>query len=65
MCYITEWHEVLQYVPYYNGKYKQLEMDNTLNTIQLKADDVERHENALRDFKQERQDLTEVTNIKN
>lgn len=60
ICYVTEWRAVLQYVPYYRGKYEQLEKTDALQKLKLEADAVERRENALRDFKKERQDLVDI-----
>lgn len=54
LCYVTEWRAVLQYCPYYNGKYKQLDIEDKLNEIQATADNKERKENALRNFQHER-----------
>lgn len=62
MCYVTEWRAVLQYVPYYNGKYRQLEINDQQDDIQAKADNLERRENAAKNFKQEREDKL-VANI--
>lgn len=45
---------MLQFCPYYNGKYKQLEIEDKLNEIQATADNKEREENSLRDFQHER-----------
>lgn len=52
MCYVTEWRAVLQYIPYYNGKYKELELQDEAD----KAAQVERMRMASRDFVQERED---------
>lgn len=52
---------MLQYVPYYNGKYGEQEIKDALDKIQGVADNLERKENASRDFKQEREDkLTDI-----
>lgn len=56
LCYFTEWRTVLKYVPYYRGKYSELEKTDALDKVQGLADDAERKENASRDFKQERVD---------
>lgn len=45
---------MLQFCPYYNGKYNQLEIEDKLNEIQATADNKERKENSLRDFQHER-----------
>ncbi|CAI6348216.1 unnamed protein product [Macrosiphum euphorbiae] len=54
LCYVTEWRTVLQFCPYYNGKYNQLEIEDKLNAIQATADNKERKENSSRDFQHER-----------
>ncbi|XP_003245805.1 uncharacterized protein LOC100575061 [Acyrthosiphon pisum] len=54
LCYVTEWRTVLQFCPYYNGKYNQLDIEDKLNEIQATADNKERKENSLRDFQHER-----------
>ncbi|XP_025204344.1 uncharacterized protein LOC112601120 [Melanaphis sacchari] len=54
LCYMTEWRTVLQFFPYYNGKYSQLEIEDNLNKIHEAELTLERKENALRDFQQER-----------
>jgi len=45
---------VLQFCPYYNGKYSQLVIEDKLNEIQAAADTLERKDNSLRDFQHER-----------
>jgi len=54
LCYITEWRTVLQFCPYYNTKYNQLEIEDELKKIQAIADTAERSDNASRDFQHER-----------
>lgn len=57
LCYVTEWRVVLQYVPYYNGKYTQMLISESLDDIQEDKNKAERKENAGRDFQQERDDV--------
>lgn len=57
LCYVTEWRAVLQYVPYYNGKYSQMEIDEELIRIQELANTGERTVNAGRHFQVERNDV--------
>ncbi|XP_015367978.1 PREDICTED: uncharacterized protein LOC107164609 [Diuraphis noxia] len=54
LCYVTEWRTVLQFCPYYNTKYNQLDIEDKLKNIQAIADATERSENASRDFQHER-----------
>lgn len=57
LSYVTEWRTVLQYVPYYNGKYKELLVNEAINDLQTTADNLERKENASRNFQYERDDI--------
>ncbi|VVC44366.1 Cytochrome b-c1 complex subunit 10 [Cinara cedri] len=57
LCYVTEWRAVLQYLPYYNGKYKELDLKDQAD----KVEQAHRMANASRDFAQERQDLQNKT----
>ncbi|KAL5243277.1 hypothetical protein ACI65C_010687 [Semiaphis heraclei] len=59
LCYVTEWRTVLQFFPYYNTKYNQLEIEDKLKNIQDAADTAERLENASRDFQHERDDKSD------
>lgn len=54
LCYVTEWRTVLQFCPYYNGKYRQMEIEDAATKIQATVNTLERTENALRDFQHER-----------
>jgi len=54
LCYVTEWRAVLQFCPYYNTKYNQLDLEDKLNEIKAAAENKERLENSLRDFQNER-----------
>jgi len=54
LCYVTEWRTVLQFCPYYNGKYSQLDIKDKEDEIQATADTLERQVNSSRDFQHER-----------
>ncbi|XP_060839692.1 uncharacterized protein LOC132920953 [Rhopalosiphum padi] len=55
LCYVTEWRTVLQFFPYYNGKYSQLQIEDDLKKIHEAELNLERKENSFRDFKHERE----------
>lgn len=55
LCYVTEWRTVLQYVPYYNTKYRELEISDARDAAKAEADNLERKNNASRDFKKEKE----------
>lgn len=57
LSYVTEWRTVLQYVPYYNSKFKELEKNDAAAKLQLETENKERKENALRNFQHERDDI--------
>lgn len=57
VSYVTEWRTVLQYVPYYNGRYKELQENEAINDLQSTADNIERKENASRNFQLERDNI--------
>jgi len=57
LCYVTEWRAVLQYMPFYNGKFRELEKADFADKIQEQADIAERKINASKDhFKQKSED---------
>ncbi|XP_050520600.1 uncharacterized protein LOC126894019 [Daktulosphaira vitifoliae] len=67
LCYMTEWRTVLQYVPYYNGKYAQITEKERLDDIQTEAENKERHENATQGYermKEEKQQKENNSRIK-
>lgn len=64
LCYFTEWRAVLQYVPYYNGKYKQLEIDEKIKEIKEKASMLESKENSSKSFNEVREDKLMANIIK-
>uniref|UniRef100_A0A2S2P9H4 Uncharacterized protein n=1 Tax=Schizaphis graminum TaxID=13262 RepID=A0A2S2P9H4_SCHGA len=55
LCYVTEWRTVLQYFPYYNGKYRQLEIEDNLKKINEVELTLERKVNSSRNFEHERE----------
>uniref|UniRef100_A0A2S2R466 Uncharacterized protein n=1 Tax=Sipha flava TaxID=143950 RepID=A0A2S2R466_9HEMI len=63
VCYVTEWRTVLQYVPYYNGKYAQMDINEALDKIRETSNVIERKKNAGRDFQQERDDAIIADNL--
>lgn len=49
LCYVTEWRAVLQYMPFYSGKFRELEKADMANKILEDAEIAERKENASKD----------------
>ncbi|XP_050432473.1 uncharacterized protein LOC126840641 [Adelges cooleyi] len=62
LCYMTEWRAVLQYVPYYNGKYGDLVEEERIEAIKSKAEDIERHDNAAKGYANSKTDKPQSEN---